>query len=444
MLNKLKKKLVITYSIIVFIVVTTIVCSFALFTKQQMDDKYQSEFEAEFNSQYNYLNSISNIDNLRDYKPKDDYLIFITETNNSKIDTYSYLGNNINITNASKTRLYNHFKKLAKKEGIIIEGSATTNGISNTYTVKMNDEKTYICKCYVERKSMGQYIDMYEGPLMMYNLTFRSIVVAKSVEADESKTLVFGNICALIYILSLFLLIAGSYKLVNNALGPVAENDKRQREFIAAASHELKSPLAVIKANNSAIRIDLDANRQFVNVINSECNRMSRLIEDLLILASSESGKWSINKEKIELDTLLIETYEIFEPIYNENAKKMFLEIPEESLPIIDGDKERIKQVLAILLDNAMNYAGDNITVIIRGRQEKNKIVMEIEDNGIGISDDNKLHIFERFYRVDDSRKDKSHFGLGLSVAYELVRLHGGTIDIRDTSGGGSTFIVSL
>ena len=69
---------------------------------------------------------------------------------------------------------------------------------------------------------------------------------------------------------------------------------------------------------------------------------------------------------------------------------------------------------------------------------------MEIEDNGIGISDDNKLHIFERFYRVDDSRKDKSHFGLGLSVAYELVRLHGGTIDIRDTSGGGSTFIVSL
>jgi signal transduction histidine kinase len=222
----------------------------------------------------------------------------------------------------------------------------------------------------------------------------------------------------------------------------VEESRRRQTEFIAAASHELKSPLSVIRANASASLIEPQRAEHFIEGIDKECERLSNLIEDMLLLASADANNWKVNKEIIDMDTLLIDTYDTFCPFCSEHGKELRLELQEEMLPSVEGDAIRIKQILAILIDNAVCYSKERDSIIIRTFVIKNHLYIEIEDHGTGIDQNKKLEVFERFYREDKSRKDKNHFGLGLSIAKELVELQEGSISVKDTSGGGATFSV--
>jgi len=169
---------------------------------------------------------------------------------------------------------------------------------------------------------------------------------------------------------------------------------------------------------------------------------MAKLIDDMLLLASTDAKTWSVKKELVEIDTLLIETFEAFLPVCQQKNHPLFLEIPEDQLPIIKGDRERLQQVLTILLDNALAYTPVHKNIILRGFHVKNHLYLEVADQGNGISDECKKLVFDRFYRVDQSRNDKQHFGLGLSIAKEIILLHGGNISIHDTVGGGSTFVI--
>lgn len=123
---------------------------------------------------------------------------------------------------------------------------------------------------------------------------------------------------------------------------------------------------------------------------------------------------------------------------------KLKLELPDELLPHIEGDDLRIRQILAVLIDNAAVYSTEGDTIIIRSYARKNILWLEVEDHGPGIDNDKKKEIFERFYREDKSRKDKNHYGLGLCIAKELVGLHKGSISVEDTPGGGATFRIGL
>lgn len=118
--------------------------------------------------------------------------------------------------------------------------------------------------------------------------------------------------------------------------------------------------------------------------------------------------------------------------------------IPENELPPITGDKERLQQVLGILIDNAVSYTPRNTTITLRCYVLNKHVYMEVEDHGAGITDIHKKHIFDRFYRVDSARNDKKHFGLGLSIAKEIIQLLGGKISIQETAGGGATFQITF
>jgi signal transduction histidine kinase len=157
-----------------------------------------------------------------------------------------------------------------------------------------------------------------------------------------------------------------------------------------------------------------------------------------------DAKTWQINKEPIEIDTLLLETYEAFLPLFKQNDLSLVLNLPEDELPMIYGDKDRLKQILAILLDNALSYTPSGKKVALHGFVLGSYLHIEVEDQGIGIPDIDKKLIFDRFYRVDKSRNDKKHFGLGLCIANELVQRQGGKISIRDTEGGGATFVLRL
>lgn len=256
---------------------------------------------------------------------------------------------------------------------------------------------------------------------------------------------VVGNY-TLLFLGGLVLLFFTNYFLASMAVKPAKKSLQNQTEFIAAASHELRNPLAVIRSSIAAAELceDKAEAQKYINVVDSEATRMGRLVNDLLLLSGGDTGKWKIQMEKVDVDTLLIETAEQAEMVAKEKNVKIILDLPEEALGEIQGDKDRLHQVLFVLVDNALQYAPAKSKVEISAKKEKNMVKILIADHGKGIADEEKGRVFERFYRSDASHSNKNHFGLGLSVAAELVEMHDGKIMLQDTPQGGATFVVML
>lgn len=248
----------------------------------------------------------------------------------------------------------------------------------------------------------------------------------------------------LIALLSLVLLYICSHFLVSIAIKPVAENNQRQTEFIAAASHELRSPLTVILNHTLAIRSVTAQAESFILPVERECRRMARLIDDMLILASSDAGTWDIKGEEIETDTFIIGIYEKYGPICEKRRHPLRIQLSENSLPSFTGDRERLEQVFAALLDNALSYTPEGTPIDLAADIKGHTLILQVADHGPGISAEDKKRIFNRFYRTDHSRNQKSHYGLGLSIAKELVELHNGQLCLKDTPGGGACFVITF
>ena len=231
----------------------------------------------------------------------------------------------------------------------------------------------------------------------------------------------------------------------DRAIMPLLLARKQQSEFIAAASHELRSPLAVIEMNATALQHGTaDDSPEFLTNIHTECHRMKRLIDDLLLLANSDAHSWSIQLAPVEMDLVLIDVYELFLPKSHKKHISLTLDLPYEIIPAVQADRERMVQILSILIDNAFSYTPENGKITLKLKQDKNALLIFVIDTGIGISDEHKPYVFNRFYRVDTSRHQKTHYGLGLSIAYELMKCHNGQITIEDTPNGGATFVLHL
>ena len=245
-------------------------------------------------------------------------------------------------------------------------------------------------------------------------------------------------------LLAVLALVTFSWFFTGKMLRPLEENQKKQIQFIASASHELRSPLAVILSSVQAMESDWENAGRFLKTIKSEGDRMSRLIGDMLSLANADNKSWSIMKTDCELDTLLLDTYEKYQPILHGKKISLKVVLPEEPLSICKCDSARISQVLGILLDNGASYVSVGGRMEMGVKENEKYFQLYVQDNGPGISDENKEAVFRRFYRADPARKEKQHFGLGLCIAREIVTLHKGSIRILDTPGGGSTFVIRL
>ena len=238
-----------------------------------------------------------------------------------------------------------------------------------------------------------------------------------------------------------------SHFLIKKALEPTEVMLKSQKDFIASASHELKSPLAVILANAEKLeqlQIDNTEFRKSVKILDNECMRMSKLVRDMLLLASSDAKSWTICKNTIDTDTLLISLYEAYEPICISKKICLRLEISETSYPKFCADEERLFQILTIYMENAIHHSLGNKQIEIKTAVTAKHITFFVIDHGKGIHEDDKPYIFNRFYCADKSRTDKSNFGLGLSIADELAKMMNGKVGCKDTDGGGATFFVTL
>ena len=226
---------------------------------------------------------------------------------------------------------------------------------------------------------------------------------------------------------------------------PLIINNQKQAEFIASASHELRSPLAVIISSLSAMtHASVKDRERFSETIRLEGKRMSRLIDDMLTLSGTGSSLFSVHKTPVEMDTLLLSVYEKFEPLALKKSISLTIALPDELVAPCLCDRERMEQVLSILLDNALSYTPSQGKIALSLQTVSDKLIFRVADNGPGIPDSEKEAVFDRFYRCDKSHKDKAHFGLGLCIAREIIHMHKGSIRVEDTPGGGAAFVVTL
>lgn len=291
----------------------------------------------------------------------------------------------------------------------------------------------------------GDFGDAYYGTLVQIRTktSYLTLNLLSRIQSRHLPPWNEGILYLLLYLAGQAAIVMISWYFIGRSMKPVEQAAAKQQQFIAAASHELRSPLAVIQTGLSALTLT-GRDKKIVETAQQECRRMSRLVGDMLLLAASDAKSWTLHQEHLAMDTILIECYDAFCPVAREKRQQLRLELPEETLPQITGDRQRIEQVLAILLDNALSYSPPQKTVRLSAQVQKDWLVIRVEDEGPGIADEDKERIFDRFYRVENSRKEKKHFGLGLSIAKELAQLHGGRIEVRDGQGGGAVFALWL
>ena len=216
-----------------------------------------------------------------------------------------------------------------------------------------------------------------------------------------------------------------------------------QRRFLADVSHELRTPLTVIKGNVDLMRRMKHLDEESLSTIDQEAGRLTRLVGGLLLLAQAESGKLSLNMKTVELDTLLLE---VFHEMRVLAGGKVQIKIAEIDQIQINGDRDRLKQVLLNLVGNAIQYTPPGGEVILSMAKIGEQVRIIVRDSGPGIPAEDLPFIFERFYRAEKSRTRSkvSGFGLGLSIAQWIVENHGGTIEVESKEGQGTTFAIWL
>lgn len=249
-----------------------------------------------------------------------------------------------------------------------------------------------------------------------------------------------------VWLLSIPLVYGFSCGFTSHVLKPVVQNQEQQKDFIAFASHELRSPLAVFKTGLSMLknRPDEDRQQRIFALMGNEMSRMERLIQDLLCLAKVERAELNFQFEPVNLAELVESVYEKYKEIAEKKEIILSCSRKEGQDYHCVCDWRRVEQVLVILLENALYYTPSGKNVSLNLYRQRGRCYIQVADTGKGIPAEEKEKIFDKFYQVSSSRSDKEHFGLGLSIAGEICSSHGGKISVSDTEGGGSTFTVRL
>ena len=223
------------------------------------------------------------------------------------------------------------------------------------------------------------------------------------------------------------------------------ELDQMRSDFIAIASHELRTPLTAIQGSIKTLRrrditIDPDDLHEFLAVLDRQSDRLTRLVEDLLMVSHIDAGGVSLKMGSVDLaDAMEDVLAEI-----GARARRVSIAVPP-AMPALHTDGHRLRQIARNLVDNALKFSADPASVRVTAHRDARRLVLEVADEGHGISEEDRQRIFERFYQVGGSlRRRGDGFGLGLYITKRLVEALGGTIDVDSTVGRGTTFRVVL
>lgn len=299
----------------------------------------------------------------------------------------------------------------------------------NEFVYKVKGQADY----YVSAINLPKNSGSLTGVILYNTLPLRSQIMRQKLRF------------ALLNVLGILCLCLFSWFYTGKLLAPIQSSHEKQNAFIAAASHELRTPLAVILSAVSASRKASQREQEaFLGIIKTEARRMSVLVNDMLTLSRADSHRFLLNSLPTELDTLLLETWEAFRPLARDKDMHLMISLPEQAVSKCSCDKDRIRQVLEILISNALSYGREGGSITLTLKEKSGCFLLGVRDTGPGIPDSDKPYIFDRFYRGDTSRNAKDHFGLGLCIAKEIMDRHQGRIWLEDTLGGGASFFLEL
>ncbi len=428
MFPKLEKKFVILYTLSTGLILTLILAVAFLSFLASQNSRQNSMFQDQLFTLMSRLqtDSIFSDSYLAQLEHKNHLAIYIEENGSPFFFPGSYQ------TRTERGKLFERAENLAAVEGIFPNSHPISSNLLQSSLLEIR----------------GDEGDLYLGNILIIQTTngYKKLILLQDISGSQVqsiKTLIFYLVIDCIGILLLFL--TGRW-FVRRSLKPLEETYEKQQDFVAAASHELRSPLAVIQSTADAIADAPEEQARLLDVIRKECRRGSSLVKNLLLLAAADQKQWAVKKMYFEMDEMLLSLLEVYEPLCVSRNGKLLLELPDESIPKVYADPALCRQIFTILLDNAVAYGlgEDGGRIVLRAKYLHPHVEVSVIDHGPGIPDGEKRLIFDRFYRQDQSRRQKEHFGLGLSVAAKLAEIQGVELDVRDTEGGGSTFRVTI
>ena len=303
------------------------------------------------------------------------------------------------------------------QDSIIIQNSNTSNDKAiNEYALKIAKKNT-------EKGIIGKYIYKVRK---INPKTVRITFVENEDTISHIKT---------IFIVSSIIAIASSFAIYNLAkkvskmiVRPVEETFEKQKQFISDASHELKTPLAVIEANSDVLENEIGKNK-WINYIKNETESMNKLINELLLLAKIEN----VNNLKEHKQLNLSKEVEIILSMFESMAyeKQVIIKSKINENITMNENKEDIEHIVSTLTDNAIKHTEAQKEVVVELKKEKSEIVLEVKNMGDPISEEEREKIFERFYRIDKSRnRNEKRYGLGLAIAKSTIEKYNGKIEV--------------
>ncbi len=272
-----------------------------------------------------------------------------------------------------------------------------------------------------------------------------TLAVGRSLEARDYQLRVLAVVLGLGGVAGVSLATLGGFLLAGRALHPIRQAMDTQRRFVSDASHELRTPVAVMKANAELLLRHPDqtveANIDQVAAINEEADHLTRLVGDLLLLARADEQRLEVIREQVDLAELFGGLVRDMTPVAGMRDIQLSSELAAGT---IQGDPQRLRQLLAILLDNALKYTPESGRIDVRTRRSGRTWTLTVSDTGPGIPVEAQARIFDRFYRHDEARSPQTGTGLGLAIARWIAEAHGGRISVASTPGRGATFTATL
>ena len=302
------------------------------------------------------------------------------------------------------------------------------------------DEIMDLTKKYLSNKNVNNIENLYLNKYIYYLSKNNQLIILDN-SLINAKLLSSLNLSIILFIFFEIIIIYFSHYLIKWLVKPVEDSFIKQKRFICDASHELKTPLSVVMA--SADMLDENPNEtKWLNNIKSESERMNKLVINLLELAKSEDLNEKEVFNNINLSKLIETSVLSFESLAFENGIKLTYLIEENVM--FNCNSDRIRELLGILLDNAIKHTIDNENINVKMYKDKDYIIIEVKNKGKEIDKKDREKIFERFYRADESRnRNDNRYGLGLSIAKNIVTNHKGKISVN-CADGYTTFKVKF
>lgn len=306
---------------------------------------------------------------------------------------------------------------------VIIQNSVVIHNSENAVNKVIDEYAIKISKRNNKKGIIDNYI--YNVKKIDKNTSIVLMIEDENTISHIRTTTIFSGIILVIFLIVIYTI---AKKLSKTIVKPVEETFEKQKQFISDASHELKTPLAVIEANADVLQDKLGENK-WINYIQNEIESMNKLISELLLLAKIENIDNIKEYTSLNLSKIVEIMLSMFESVAYEN--EVIIESNIEENIIFNANKEDIEHLVSTLTDNAIKHTKPQNKVVVNLKKEKNEIIFEVKNMGEAIPEEEREKIFERFYRIDKSRNRKEkRYGLGLAIAKSIIEKYNGEIKV--------------